>query len=494
MHLVRWSWALPVLLVGRAVAGPPAPEARRQIVDRHGHVLAHIPPLERDAACAPELYGLAMRTGAGGAEGGPIRARLDGRLQVLARLAVQRAVEQLAREGAARTPQKETPPTVGEVRTAVVRTVGADQVELDLGVAGWVGTLSRPRPACEGHALEQGQGPPRLGAGDRVRVRIVELAPAAVPGGPRRARALLQPQAALVALDPASRDVLALVGGCGLQAGDFDRATQGRRQAGSTWKPFVYAAALQSGRFHADDVVHDLPRLYGDWQPRNHSSTYRGALRLRQALAHSVNTVAVRLLADVGPAAVAALAERLGIPRAQVPLDLTQALGTALVSPLQLAGAYATLADTLAGRYVPPVLWQGEGVSGEPVLPPALCYLMTHLLGSVITEGSAVRARELGWPGLAGKTGTTTQGLDAWFVGYHSQLLAVVWVGDDAPDPAAASPRSGADTALPLWMDFMRSAHRSGPPPPFPRPPGLIEVAVPGEGGGLRELRLADTP
>jgi penicillin-binding protein 1A len=322
-----------------------------------------------------------------------------------------------------------------------------------------------------------------------------------------------------VALDPKSRDILAVVGGYGGKPGDFERATQGLRQAGSTFKPLVYAAALASGRHTAADMVQDLPRMYADgWSPRNFSGTYQGPLRLRAALAHSVNTVAVQVLYDTGIARVVALAGRLGLPPAQLPRDLTLALGTALVSPLQLAGAYATFADTLGGRYLPPRLFDEDPTlppldpgsdGGNEALPAGLSYLMTSLLGSVVSEGSAVRARELGIPGLAGKTGTTSAGHDAWFVGYHPGLLAVVWVGDDDGPVAPAGgddhagDRTGAETALPLWLDFMRAAQEHGQaavapnaPPlpskdPWPRPPGLGEVKLP-EGG--TELLLPHTP
>lgn len=535
--------AAPPATGGPAASGPPSPPppagaaARRDVLDRHGHAIAHVPPLARDAGCAPALYGAILRAGQAAGQG-PIATRLDGGLQLLAQLAVQRGVERLARAPRPREERRApSPPAVGQILTGVVSAVLPEGLELELA-PGWRGLLPLPALRCDGHEGPAAAAPgARFQVGERLRLRVSELldrpdarpdaakdkdlGPEAEkherPYGPvlpassaiappprpplRRALVSLEPQAALVALDPATRDVLALVGGHGARPGDFDRAIQGRRQAGSTWKPLVYAAALRDRRYQPDDIVQDLPRLYGDWQPRNFTGTYRGPIRLREALAHSVNTVAVRLLSEVGPAAVAQLAERLGVPRAQVPLDLTQALGTALVSPLQLAGAYAAFADTQGGRYAPPRLLgapdPGDGAF-TAALPPALAYLVTDLLRSVVREGSAARARELEQPGLAGKTGTTSLGNDAWFVGYHSQLLAVVWVGDDAGREVGAgeggSARTGAETALPLWMDFMRGAAEllGRRPPPLPRPPGLVEVSLP-EGAGV-ELRLADTP
>jgi penicillin-binding protein 1A len=460
--------ALPALLAAAASAEP-----RREITDRHGHPLAHRPPLSRDASCAPDLYALH-------AAGGPrreTRATLDGELQALAQLAIQRGVERLAR-AEARAPSASSPPSAPSPPSAIVRAVREDALQLDLGI------LPLPPPVeCPGHPVPALPPPSaRFHPGEALRVRVL---------GPRRLA--LRPQAALVALDPRTRDVLALVGGYGQHPGDFDRATQGRRQAGSTWKPLVYAAALASGRFSLTDTLWDLPRAYGGWHPRNVTGSFDGPVHLRQALARSINSVAVHVLSEIGPERVAVLAGRMGIPADKVPRDLTQALGTALVSPLQLAGAYAVFADTLHGRYLPPRLFEDDPVLAEDTpaaLPPQIAYLVSSLLRSVVTEGSAGAARELRGLFAYGKTGTTSDGADAWFAGYHADLLCVVWVGEDRG-------LTGAESALPIWMDFMRAAAarrssgstlRSAPRPasrPLPRPPGLVETPLPGGGTEL---------
>lgn len=492
-----------------AAAQGERPSARMTLLDRHGHPLAHDPPLWRDAACAPALW-TALR-GAGPERTATPQSALDGGLQALALRTVQRGVERLARSAAADWTEVASAPPGAEAAAPAARADGKGRPPLVLGARA-VGTVLAvqevrvgavvteqlvlqlrggaratlplpPRLACEGHAVAP--LPPasaRFHAGERLLVRVTALG-----GAGKDAVVSLQPQAALVALAPDSREVLALSGGYDQHPGDFDRALQGRRQAGSTWKPLVYAEALASGRHALAEQVQDLPTLYGGWRPRNYQEGYRGPVRLRMALAHSINTIAVRLLADVGPGRVAALAQRLGIPAAQVPRDLTQALGTALVSPLQLAAAYAALADTKEGRYLPPRLWAAaaapEAMERPPALRPQVAYLISSALHSVIEEGSAARARAL-LPHLHGKTGTTSNGADAWFVGYHGALLAVVWVGEDTPAPAqTGGKRTGAEAALPLWMEFMQGAAQQGyAPVALPRPAGIKEVALP-EGG-----------
>lgn len=465
---------LPALLAAAAPAEP-----RKEITDRHGHPLAHLPPLDRDASCAPDLYALHSASGTRRAADTTTNTTIDGELQALAQLAVQRGVERLARAAPRPGDDPEGERRAPRGPTGIVRAVREDALQLDLGALPLV-----PPVECPGHKVPPLPPPSaRFHPGEALRVRVTS------PG-----RLALRPQAALVALDPRTRDVLALVGGYGQRPGDFDRATRGRRQAGSTWKPLVYAAALASGRFSLTDTIWDLPRAYGGWHPRNVTGSFDGPVRLRQALARSINSVAVHVLSEIGPERVAALAGRIGIPADKVPRDLTQALGTALVSPLQLAGAYAVFADTLHGRYLPPRLFADDPVlspDAPAALPPQVAYLVSSLLRSAVTEGSAGAARDLRGPPAHGKTGTTSDGADAWFAGYQGDLLCVVWVGEDRG-------LTGAESALPIWMDFMRAAAarrsrgRSGhsaahpaQPAGLPRPPGLVEVPLPGGGTEL---------
>jgi penicillin-binding protein 1A len=305
--------------------------------------------------------------------------------------------------------------------------------------------------------------PGRFHPGDRLLVQVVE-----VRGGQAVLR--LQPQAALIALDPRSRDVLALVGGHGQRPGDASRVTQPPRPAAGVFQPLIYAAALASRRYRTDALVET--GSFSVLVPRD------GQMRLREALAQGAPQAAVRLLSDVGVGPVADLAQRLGIPGSQLPRNMGLASG-ALLTPWQAAGVYATFADTQKGRHLPPrLLPESEPERGGADLPPQVAYLMSDLLRSVVEVGIATRAQELQVPGLAGKNSTSANGRDAWFVGYHADLLAVVWVGYEGETPLRLS---STESALPLWLDFMQAARAVAPrsPPPLPRPPGLAEVALP---------------
>lgn len=287
------------------------------------------------------------------------------------------------------------------------------------------------------------------------------------------------PQGALVALDPRSGDVLALVGGYDNQPGDFNRATSALRQPGSAFKPFVYAAAIDSGRYTAASLLEDAPAVYGSWAPRNFEDAYLGPVRLRYALAHSLNSVAVRLLDEVGVAPVRELARRLGITSA-LGDDLSLALGSYGVRPLELASAYAAFAN--GGRRLEPRMISRLGASAiapaeaQPVLRPEVAYVVQNLMQSVVKEGTATGALALGRP-VAGKTGTTNDHKDAWFVGFTPQLLVAVWVGFDNPRPLGRG-ETGGRAALQIWLRVMREALRLEPRLPFPQPPGVVQQRI----------------
>jgi penicillin-binding protein 1B len=295
-------------------------------------------------------------------------------------------------------------------------------------------------------------------------------------------------QGALVALAPEDGRVLALVGGRDFLESQFDRATRSRRQPGSAFKPFLYGAGLEKG-YTAASLLEDRPKSFpspagqAPWQPHNYDGVYFGTTTLRGAIAHSLNSAALDLAGRIGPSAVAEFARRLGI---RSPLDesLALALGTSEVSLIELTSAYAAFAN--GGLQVEPRMLnmvcdaagqvmefdQGER---RGVLDPARAYLMTSLLGSVISEGTAKDLTRLGFTRpCAGKTGTTNDGKDAWFVGYTPRLLAGVWVGDDRNQ---ALELTGAKNALPVWAAFMRAASE-GPAAEFVRPPGLVTVVI----------------
>ncbi len=331
-----------------------------------------------------------------------------------------------------------------------------------------------------------GLPPSRLAQeGARVRVSIEQLPQASDPDTPARARLELGPQAALVVIDPRTRDVLALVGGYETGPG-FDRATQAIRQPGSTFKPFVYAAALRSRRYTPATIVIDAPGVYDDWRPGNYETwSFEGQLRLRSALAQSINQVAVRVMEEVTPPEVVTFAQACGITTALEP-SLALALGASDVRPIELVNAYATFAA--GGRWQPTrLVARIVGPSGrevalperEPprdVMTPAEAYVLTSMMTSVVEQGTAQRARTLR-RSLAGKTGTSNDARDAWFVGFSPELVAGVWVGFD--DRRSLGRReSGARSALPIWIDVMRVASEGRPQVGFPVPSGVVTARI----------------
>ncbi|HEV8614267.1 MAG TPA: PBP1A family penicillin-binding protein [Methylomirabilota bacterium] len=280
-------------------------------------------------------------------------------------------------------------------------------------------------------------------------------------------------QAALVALDPETGQIRALVGGRSYQASQFNRALLARRQPGSAFKPFVMLAALRQRdgppAFTAASFVDDDPLVMTvggkPWTPRNYQDRYEGRVTVRVALEHSLNSATVRIADAVGLPVVVETARELGLAGDLQPVPAL-ALGVFEVTPLELARAYLPFAN--GGMRLPAAVGVRAVVdrdgrvepSGEEkaarVITPAESYLMTSLLEGVIKEGTGAAARALGVRGaIAGKTGTTNEGRDAWFVGYAPGLLTVVWVGFDDNE---AHGLSGAQAALPIWADFMRQA------------------------------------
>jgi penicillin-binding protein 1A len=324
----------------------------------------------------------------------------------------------------------------------------------------------------------------RFQPGDVVRVRLAPERKSDSEG--RRALALeLGPQAAMVVLDPARKEVLALVGGYGYRLGGFDRSQRAHRQPGSSFKPFVYAAAIDSKRYTAASIVNDTPEVFSSlgWKPQNHDKNYfRGPVRLRVALADSINTVAVKLLSDVGMAPVRELASAAGIvSKLPETVDLSLALGTATVTPIEMASAYATFADgglTGETRLI-------TGFGDEPVPAPELhqairpetAYVMVSIMKSVVESGTARAAAPRLQRPAAGKTGTSDDVRDAWFVGFTPELLAAVWVGFDEKRVLGRG-EEGARTALPIWLDFMTKALAGRPVSDFEQPAGVVVARI----------------
>jgi penicillin-binding protein 1A len=284
-------------------------------------------------------------------------------------------------------------------------------------------------------------------------------------------------EGALVSIDPDGA-VRAMVGGRSYADSQFNRATDAMRQPGSSFKPFVYLAALESGRWTPDSLVDDAPITIqtpqGPWSPNDYESDYKGRVTLREALADSLNTAAVRISQDVGPDKVAEAAQRLGITSPLQPIP-SIALGTQLVSPLEMTGAYLAFARN--GTTVPyytvvkvmtksgKVLYQYQAPEPRRVIDPQIATEMTNLMYGVINGGTGTNA-SLGDRPAAGKTGTSSDWRDAWFVGYTANLVTGVWIGNDDNSPMKHV--TGGQLPAQIWKSFMVAAHEGVPISPLP--------------------------
>jgi penicillin-binding protein 1A len=313
-------------------------------------------------------------------------------------------------------------------------------------------------------------------------------------------------QGAVVAIEPKTGDVLAWVGGRDFRQSRFDRVAISERQTGSAFKPFVYAAALLAGHTMAE-VLSDQPltlNLGGrtTWSPKNFDGTYADRITMRDALVHSKNIATVRLAQEVGVHNVATLAESAGIAP---PIDEqpSMALGTVAVSPLELVSAYTTFAN-LGDRVDPRLVTKVEDVDGNVlwapevkathVLDPGVAYIVTDVLKEVITRGSAASVRQAGFQApAAGKTGTTNDGTDTWFVGYTPDVLAGVWIGFDKPQPIV--PRAtGGKVAAPVWARMMQRILAGRPRSDWTPPPGLTTAYVDASTGFVLASGCVPTP
>jgi len=307
---------------------------------------------------------------------------------------------------------------------------------------------------------------------------------------PPRRRDTRRLQAALLAIDPASGRIQALVGGRDYGSSPLDRAVRARRQPGSAFKPFVYLAALDPARNHnggvrtvvspLDDVPLAVPAGARMWRPVNYDGVFHGSVPVEDALAESMNAATARLALDVGLDTVVAAAGDVGIP-GPLPAVPALALGVAETSLLDLTAAYGVFAT--GGIKRPPQLVvgitssAGETLYAAPseethVLDPGVAYLVTHLLERVVDAGTARSARRAGIDGTAaGKTGTTDDTRDAWFIGFTPEVVVGVWVGFDDGAPTGFT---GAQGALPIWIDFVRATAGAGAARPFPVPDDIV--------------------
>jgi penicillin-binding protein 1A len=302
--------------------------------------------------------------------------------------------------------------------------------------------------------------------------------------------------AALVALNSHDGTIRALVGGFDFRQNQFDHASQAWRQPGSTIKPFIYSAALEKG-FSPSTIINDAPLSSDDngnsnssWNPSNDDGVYDGPITMRTALKKSKNLVSIRILRSITPPYAKDYIGRFGLDSNKQPSNLTMALGTGSVTPMQMAGAYAVFAN--GGYQVAPHLIQkvvdGHGnviaemkgpVAGDEnarVIDPRNAFIMDSMLHDVVRSGTGYMAtQKLGRSDLAGKTGTTSDAMDGWFAGYGSDIVAVAWMGYDEPKSLGGR-EFGATLALPIWIDYMRVALHGRPETPRPVPNGLVQA------------------
>ena len=409
-------------------------------------------------------------------------------------------------------------PSIGPLRPALVvgirdRSVMAFNTDSGLFALDWDG-LSWARPYVDN--AHRGPAPKRpadiLKAGDVIRLHVDDHGRFTLAQIPKVT-------GAVVLLDPANGEVLALSGGFDFSLSKFNRATQARRQPGSGFKPFIYSAALEAG-YTAASIVNDAPISFYEpgldsvWRPQNYTRNYKGPIRLREALALSRNLVSVRLLRGIGIKRALRHIERFGFGRDELPRNLSLALGTGGLSPLQVAAGYAVFANG-GFRVTPTFIARIENEAGEVAMekapekltstkrgaepdctdclasPPAdtgaggavraisaqNAWIMNSMLQEVIRSGTARAAKVLERHDLAGKTGTTNDHKDAWFSGYTPRLVASVWVGFD--ESTSLGPKeTGARVALPVWIRFMKRALYGVPEVIMPEPPGLITVRI----------------
>ncbi|WP_422911070.1 penicillin-binding protein 1A [Pseudomonas sp. MAC6] len=341
-------------------------------------------------------------------------------------------------------------------------------------------------------------------------------------------------QSALVSLDPNNGAIRALVGGFSFEQSNYNRAAQAKRQPGSSFKPFVYSAALDKG-YTAATLVNDAPIVFADdalsqvWRPKNDNNTFLGPIRLREALYRSRNLVSIRLLQDLGINSTLSYIERFGFERKDLPPNLSLALGTASLTPMEIAEGWSTFAN--GGYKIEPYLIEriedrngkqlfnanpaqtpagieqlaqqrsttlivgdqplpAEPILAEQIIDGRTAYIMTSMLQDVIKRGTGRRAMAMGRDDLAGKTGTTNESKDSWFSGYNADYITTVWAGFDQPESLGRN-EYGGTVALPIWISYMGAALKDKPSHLLPEPEGLLTLRVDPHSG---RAATPDTP
>ena len=457
---------------------------------------------------------------------------LDRKAQQLAAMAVQEGLRDLDKRRGWRGPldhrkdiDVEKEMKTKELKTSVVINPGDISSGLVLKVSpreafikarGIIGKLSVEDARWASKVIEPKKGTARflknftltqiLTPGDVVKVSIKSIKGSAVQLSLEQEPNV---EGALVSLEQDTGFIRALIGGYDFVKSDFNRALYARRQPGSAFKPIIYAAALDHG-FTPSSIIMDEPVTYpggdrGNWKPENYDHKFYGPTTLTEALTYSRNVVTVKLVDAIGINNLLDFARNVGI-QGDMPRDLTIALGSVSVSPIELASCYSVFANN--GMKVTPIaikyitdskgtILESNEPESEEVISPQTAFLITSMMEDVVKYGTGWKAKELGRP-VAGKTGTTNEYRDAWFVGYTPELVTAVWVGFD--DMRSLGPQeTGARAASPIWTLFMKN-YLTGDPEDFPVPddvvPELIDPAtglLSRDGSGIREYFKAGT-
>jgi penicillin-binding protein 1A len=378
------------------------------------------------------------------------------------------------------------PAVVTDVDAKQIRVQLADGREADIGGTSlkWVANWAA---AKKGRQLTPGAVVRVQAVGSKPQWRLVQLP---------------EVEAALVALDPNDGAISALVGGFDFNRNKFNRVTQAWRQPGSSFKPFIYSAALEKGYTPAT-VIENAPIVLSAeeaggtaWEPKNYDGSTGDPVRMRVALTKSLNLVSVRILQGIGPYYARDFIRRFGFDPTRHPPYLTMALGAGGVTPLQLAAGYGVFANggfgvrpylidkvyDKDGRLIMQASIQQSQQNAPRVIDPRNAWLMTSMMQDVTRYGTAARAGRLGRSDIAGKTGTTNDSRDTWFAGFTPNLVAISWMGFDQPRSLGRN-ETGGQTALPIWINFMGTALKGLPQKGWPMPGGLISMQIDPETG-----------
>jgi penicillin-binding protein 1A len=319
---------------------------------------------------------------------------------------------------------------------------------------------------------------------------------------------LPQVEAALIGMDPSNGAVRALVGGFDFNRNKFNHVTQAWRQPGSSFKPFIYSAALEKG-FTPASMIEDEPLVLSAeetgsgeaWEPHNFDNEYEGPMRMRTALTKSKNMVSIRILQAIGVGYARDYITRFGFAAKDHPPYPAMALGAGAVTPWQMASAYSVFANggyrvtphiitrimDSSGKVIEEAKPVRAGATAPRVIDPRNAFIMTSMLQDVARIGTAAKARELGRSDLAGKTGTTNNHVDGWFAGYNPKQVAVAWIGYDQPKSLGGQ-ETGGKAALPMWIGYMSKVLRGSPDVPYAAPEGVVSLKInPATGDQARE-------